>query len=348
MTADRTPGYHVDRRLPPGHLTAALRADARAGLTGEHKHLPPTWFYDARGSKLFEQITRLPEYYPTRAEESILRQRRAQIAELTCAHTLIEFGSGSSEKTRLLLDALTSGPRPPLRHYLPMDVSESAVVAAGEALAHEYPHLRVRAVVSDFDGGTALLREQADSADREEDTDIGPRLVAFLGGTLGNLTPQRRAAFLRGIRTGLRGGDALLLGADLVKDPDVLRRAYDDAQGVTADFNKNLLQVLNRELGADFDPDSFTHTVRYNEPEERIEMRLAARCEQRVALPSLGLTVEFAAGEELLTETSAKFRRAGLNAELTAAGFSVRHCWSDPEERFALLLATPEKRGGRG
>ena len=262
---------HIERCLPDGFLGAALRADAQAGLTAVPKTLPPKWFYDERGSELFEKITLLPEYYPTRAERSILAAAAPAIAAATGASALVELGSGSSEKTRLLLDALREAGS--LRSYVPVDVSESALVGAAHRVLASYPGLTVDAVVSDFEARLGLPAPD------------GPRLVAFLGSTIGNLLPPERAAFLARLRAGLRDGDALLLGTDLVKDPAVLLAAYDDAAGVTAAFNKNVLAVLNAELGADFDPDAFDHMAVWDPEAEWIEMRLRSAEEQVVRLP---------------------------------------------------------------
>jgi L-histidine Nalpha-methyltransferase len=318
---------HVERLLPDGFLARALRRDALAGLTAIPKTLPPKWFYDEWGSELFEKITLLPEYYPTRAERSILAAHAADIAAATGASALVELGSGSSEKTRLLLGALRGAGS--LRSYVPVDVSESALVAAAHRVLASYPGLSVTAVVSDFEEHLGLPATG------------GPRLVAFLGSTIGNLLPPQRAAFLARVRAGLRPGDALLLGTDLVKDPAVLLAAYDDAAGVTAAFNKNVLSVLNSELGADFDPDEFDHVVLWDTEQEWIEMRLRAAQPQTVRLPAIGLTVGFAAGEELRTEVSAKFRQPGVTAELAAAGFALRSWWTDTGGQFALSLSEP-------
>ena len=320
----------LDRRLPPGFLEEALRADARTGLTAEPKSLPPKWFYDAQGSALFDKITELPEYYPTRAEREILRANAAGIAAQTGARTLIELGSGSSDKTRLLLDALRDAGT--LRCYVPVDVSEPALAAAGKALSAEYPGLDVRAVVSDFEERLGF------PADGEAPA---PRLVAFLGSTIGNLEPGQRAAFLARVRDRMRPGDFFLLGTDLVKDPATLVAAYDDESGVTAEFNKNVLAVLNAELGADFDLDAFEHVAVWNADAEWIEMRLRSAMAQTVRLPGIGLTVEFADGEEMRTEVSAKFRREGVAAELAAAGFAMRSWWTDPADQFGLSLSVP-------
>ncbi|OII60221.1 dimethylhistidine N-methyltransferase [Streptomyces sp. CC53] len=316
--------FLLTRTLPEGAAGADLRADVLNGLTRTPKELPPKWFYDARGSELFEEITRLPEYYPTRTERAILTARAAEIAEATGARTLVELGSGSSEKARLLLHAL----RPGLEGYVPVDVSESALTGAAEALTAELPDLRVHALVADFTRGLALPGTP------------GPRLVAFLGGTLGNLLPAQRAAFLRSVRALMEPGDALLLGTDLVKDEGVLVAAYDDAAGVTAAFNKNVLAVLERELGADVDPDDFDHVAVWDPDNEWIEMRLRARHALTVKIPELGLAVPFAAGEDLRTEVSAKFRQERVEAELAAAGLALSRWWTDEKEWFGVSLAT--------
>ena len=326
----------IEHRLPAGYRAASLRADARAGLTATPKTLPPKWFYDAQGSALFEKITELPEYYPTRAERAILRAVAPEIAALTGAAALVELGSGSSEKTRLLLSALRAAGS--LQAYVPVDVSESALVGAEEALAVEYPGLAVHAVVSDFEKYLGL--EQPSSASGG-DAAAGPRLVAFLGSTIGNMVPAERAAFLRRVRASLRPGDSFLLGTDLVKDVGVLVAAYDDSAGVTAAFNKNVLAVLNAELGADFDLDAFEHVAVWDPANEWIEMRLRSTAEQRARVRDLDLDVRFAAGEEMRTEVSAKFRRAGVEAELAAAGLAMRAWWTDPGDQFGLSLSVP-------
>ncbi|MFD4975094.1 L-histidine N(alpha)-methyltransferase [Streptomyces sp. NPDC058424] len=314
--------FHITRTLPEDAMAAALRADVQKGLTSDPKTLPPKWFYDARGSELFEQITELPEYYPTRAEREILADRAAEIADALPARTLVELGSGSSEKTRHLIDAL-----PRLHTYVPVDVSDTALEQAGRALVAERPGLNVHALIADFTAGLPLPHSP------------GPRLLAFLGGTIGNLLPGERAEFLASVRALLSPGDALLLGTDLVKAEDVLVRAYDDAAGVTAAFNKNVLSVVNRELGADFEPDAFDHVALWDTTNEWIEMRLRSRTAQTVKVPALDLAVHFAAGEELRTEVSAKFRKDRVNVELSAAGLELERWWTDGEERFALSLS---------
>ncbi|KIF77976.1 histidyl-tRNA synthetase [Streptomyces sp. 150FB] len=315
--------FELTRTLPEDATGAALRADVLHGLTRTPKILPPKWFYDARGSELFEEITRLDEYYPTRAEREILIARAPMIAAATRASTLVELGSGSSDKTRHLLDAL-----PGLHSYVPVDVSGSALTGAAEALLGERPDLRIHALIADFTAGLVL-----------PDTP-GPRLVVFLGGTVGNLLPDERSAFLTSVRALLAPGDALLLGTDLVKDEAVLVRAYDDEAGVTAEFNKNVLSVINRELGADFDPADFGHVALWNAEQEWIEMRLRARRALTAKIPELDLVVHFAAGEEVRTEVSAKFRQDGVRSELAAAGMELTHWWTDEANRFALSLAT--------
>ena len=315
----------VDTYLTADDAAEALRADAELGLTSTPKWLPPKWFYDARGSELFEDITRLPEYYPTRAEREILHARATEIAQRTGAHTLVELGSGSSEKTRLLLDALRH--HGSLREFVPLDVSGSALREAVDAITADYPGLAIHGVVGDF---TEHLHRVPGEA---------PRLVAFLGGTIGNLLPDERATFLQSMRAVLDGGEWLLLGTDLVKEPDVLVAAYDDAAGVTAEFNRNVLRVLNRELGADFDVEAFSHRAVWDADHEWVEMRLVATREMHVVVPEIGVSVDFARGEEMRTEISAKFRRDGVEAELAVAGFHLDRWWTDEQGRFALTLA---------
>lgn len=313
------------------HLTeldadAALRADARAGLTANPKQLPPKWFYDARGSELFEQITDLPEYYPTRTERALLERSVDEIAVASGADTLVELGSGSSAKTRVLLDAFARAGT--LRQYVPQDVSESALRLAMDALAVEYPDLELHGVVGDF-------TKHLDRLPRGR-----RRMVAFLGGTIGNLVPAERAAFLTQLRSVLQPGEQLLLGTGLVIDEKVLVPAYDDAAGVTAEFNRNVLYVLNRELDADFDPEAFMHVAVWDVEHEWIEMRLRAPRAMTVHVRGLDLTVEFAEGEEMRTEISAKFRPGGVRGWLEATGFEFTRSWTDPDVRFALTLAT--------
>jgi len=315
----------IEVHLSDDHVADALRHDVRTGLSAQPKWLPPKWFYDARGSELFEDITRLPEYYPTRAEAAALREAVGEVAQLTKAATVVELGAGSSEKTRLLLDALASAGS--LQSFVPQDVSASALRATAATIAAEYPDLRVHGVVSDFTEG--LDRLPGDS----------PRLVAFLGGTIGNFLPDERAAFLSSVSAVVEPGEWLLLGTDLVKAPEVLVAAYDDAQGVTAEFNRNVLQVINRELDADFDVDAFEHVAVWDEQNEWIEMRLRATRTMEVDVAGLRMSIGFAQGEQMRTEISAKFRTDGVRDELRAARFDVQARWTDPEGRFAVFLA---------
>ncbi|MEU0470646.1 L-histidine N(alpha)-methyltransferase [Amycolatopsis sp. NPDC006131] len=306
-------------------IAEALRADVREGLSAEQKWLPSKWFYDAAGSRLFEDITALPEYYPTRAEREVLAREAAGIAKITGAHTLVELGSGSSEKTRLLLDGLRD--HGSLRTFVPLDVSEAALAEAVEAIQAGYPGLDVRGVVGDFTEHLGLLPGEP------------PRLVAFLGGTIGNFLPADRGKFLRSVRDVLAAGEWFLLGTDLVKDPETLVRAYDDSAGVTAEFNRNVLRVVNEVLGANFDPDSFEHVAHWDARNEWIEMRLRAPEPMRVSIPGAGMEVSFEPGEHIRTEISAKFRRDGVTAELADAGFEVEHWWTDAAGRFGVSLA---------
>ncbi|MCI4674366.1 L-histidine N(alpha)-methyltransferase [Candidatus Mycolicibacterium alkanivorans] len=317
--------FTLSNYLAADSATRALREDVRTGLGQTPKSLPPKWFYDTVGSDLFDQITRLPEYYPTRAEAQILRARSATIAAETDADTLVELGSGTSEKTRMLLSALRDNAT--LRRFVPFDVDAGALQSAGESLQREYPGLEIEAVCGDFEEHLAKI------------PDGGRRLFVFLGSTIGNLTAGPRAEFLAALADVLEPGDALLLGTDLVKDAGRLVRAYDDSAGVTARFNRNVLAVVNRELDADFDPDAFTHVARWNAAEERIEMWLRATSEQRVYIGALGSAVDFGAGEQMLTEVSCKFRPEAVAAELTGAGLRRTHWWTDDAGEFGLSLA---------
>src|ERR1035437_2830723 len=315
----------IDVHLIPDDAERSLHRDARLGLTSSPKWLQPKWFYDSRGSDLFEEITRLPEYYPTRAESSILAAHAGDIARRSGAHTLVELGSGSSEKTRLLLDALAGAGT--LRQYVPLDVSESALRDAVAAVHGDYPTLAIHGVVADFTQHLDRIPGQT------------PRMIVFLGGTIGNFLPEERAHFLGDLRDTLLPGEWLLLGTDLVKDAGVLVPAYDDAAGVTAEFNRNVLAVLNRELDADFDLENYQHVAIWDAQNEWIEMRLRATDDAKVTLSHLDLDIELQAGEEIRTEISAKFRREGVDGELAKAGFDMDSWWTDPEGRFALSLA---------
>ncbi len=323
MTDTTTP--RVDVHLGPEVLAAALRADVRSGLAAPPRELPPKWFYDERGCALFDEITRLPEYYPTRREREILTREAASIARLTGADTLVELGSGTSEKTRFLLDAMAEGGF--LRRIVVFDVSEPTIRDATTALAGEYPGAEVVGVVGDFDHHLDRLPEE------------GRRLVAFLGSTIGNLRPAERKRFLADVASQMAPGDALLLGTDLVKDRARLEAAYDDRAGVTAAFNRNVLTVLNRELDAGFDPELFDHVARFDEDEEWVELGLRAREAHAVEIPDPGLTVELEDGELVRTEISAKFRREGVEAELAGAGLHLTDWWTDAGGDFALSLS---------
>lgn len=325
MSTSSPSRVRVDVHLGADDLAVALRADARRGLTTTPKILPPKWFYDEEGCRLFDEITRLPEYYPTRTERAILGSRASDIAQHTGADTLVELGSGTSEKTRLLLDALVT--QGTLCRFVPFDVSEPTLRDAAVAIELEYPGVEVHAVVGDFERHLDHVPGG------------GTRLVAFLGSTIGNLEPDARLRFYRAISAGLGPDDAFLLGTDLVKDAARLEAAYDDAAGVTAAFNRNVLAVLNRELGCDFEPQRFTHVARWDPDEEWIEMRLRSDAAQSVQVKALDLQVDFADGEEMRTEISAKFRRERVERELAAAGLALTDWWTDPAGGFALSLS---------
>jgi L-histidine N-alpha-methyltransferase len=313
----------IDLRLPPGG-ERTLREDVLDGLTRPFKEIPPKHFYDARGSQLFEQICELPEYYPTRAERAILAAYAEQIADQTGASELVELGAGYATKTRILLDALE------LERFIPVDVSEATVRECARRLVGEYPRLSVHGLVGDFERHLVHLPEAC-----------GPRLVAFLGGTIGNFPPGTRRRFLRTIARTLGDDGWLLLGTDLVKDPHVLEAAYADSAGVTAQFNLNVLHVMNRELGSDFDPDGFDHVAFWDAEREWIEMRLRSRRRQTVRFPDLDLTVHFGQREELRTEISAKFTPQRVEGDLAAAGLELVEWLTDEDELFALSLARP-------
>jgi L-histidine N-alpha-methyltransferase len=317
----------MDVHLSADDLRGALENDVRTGLTAPHKWLPPVWFYDDRGSQLFDEITRLPEYYLTRAERKLLEDHSPEIATAARADTLVELGAGTCDKSRVLLDAMEATGS--LRRYVPLDVSDGTLWSAATTLADEYPGLLVHAVVGDF-------HLHVDRVPSE-----GRRLIAFLGSTIGNLTPDQRSRFLFDLDCMMAHGDRLLLGTDLVKERSRLLAAYDDAQGVTAAFNRNVLHVLNRELHASFDPDQFEHVALWNEEEKRIEMRLRSMSNQVVSIADLSIDVTFAAGEDLLTEISSKFTRQGVEDELYAAGFLVDSTWEAPGGEFLLTLARP-------
>jgi len=314
----------VDAFLTGADLDTALRSDVARGLTSVPKELPPKWFYDERGSQLFDEITRLEEYYPTRREKEILVARAGDIAAFG-ADTLVELGSGTSEKTRLLLDAMAAAGH--LRGFIPFDVDEVTLRNAAEAVAAEYDGIDVHAIVGDFEHHLGRIPVE------------GQRVIAFLGGTIGNLPPDQRAVFLQLVADDMRAGDAFLLGTDLVKDIDRLEAAYDDSAGVTAEFNRNVLRVVNRRLGADFVPERFTHVARFDKDSEWIEMLLRSDVDQVARVPALELTVSFERGEEMRTEISAKFHRSGVESELATAGLRLVEWWTDSREDFALSLS---------
>jgi L-histidine Nalpha-methyltransferase len=313
----------VDDHLD-AHAATALADDVLDGLTRPFKELPPKWLYDDFGSELFDRICELPEYYPTRTERAILERCAGDVVATTRAQELLELGAGFATKTRVLLDTGA------FTRYLPFDVSACTVRACAGELVQEYPGLAVHGIVGDYE--CHLDRVPAAR---------GPRLAAFLGGTIGNFTPGARRRFLRSVAAELGADGHLLLGTDLVKDVAELEAAYDDAAGVTAAFNRNVLRVLNRELGADFDLDAFEHVAFFDTEHEWVDLRLRARSRQVVSLRALGLTVSFAAREELRTEISAKFTRSRLEADLAAAGLELVRWYTDADQRYALTLSRP-------
>ena len=311
--------------LPPGGPLSGMAADVRAGLTRPFKELSPRYFYDERGSELFEQITELEEYYPTRCEREILQTRAAEICEAANRPaSLIELGSGSARKTRVLLDAMCEASC--LETYCPVDISEEITRETAERIASEYG-IRVRGLVCDFE------------FDLERVPVEGPRVIALLGGTIGNFAPHQRAGFLRRISNLLGPEDRFLLGTDLVKDPAILEAAYNDSAGITAEFNKNVLTVLNRELDADFDIDSFEHVARWDPENLWIDIRLRSVANQVVSVSALDMLAPFGAGEEMRTEISTKFLRQGLEGIYAEAGLELTDWWTDRGGLFALSLA---------
>jgi L-histidine N-alpha-methyltransferase len=312
--------YHRD-----GQEDQAFRDELRAALTETPRRIPSKYFYDERGSELFEAICELPEYYPTRAERAILERHAGEIVRASGCSELVELGPGAATKTRLLLDAMAEAGT--LELYVPFDVSEEMVARVARELAEHYPGLRVHGVVGDFMAHLGKVPEG------------GCRLAAFLGGTIGNLLPEDARAFLARLARRLDPGDGLLLGTDLIKDEAVLEAAYDDAAGVTAEFNRNILQVVNRLTGGDFDPQAFRHRAFYDQERHRIEMRLVAERPQEVRLPALDLTLDIQEGEEILTEISTKYDREKVEALLQRTGFQLERWYTDPQDLFALSLA---------
>jgi L-histidine N-alpha-methyltransferase len=311
--------------LDPDWASGTLVADVRRGLGSHPRTLPPKWLYDDVGSALFDEITKLPEYYPFAAERSILEEHAAEIASASGATTLVELGSGTSEKTRLLLDAFTGTGQ--LTRFAPVDVSEGTLREAADQIARRHPGLEVDAVVGDFTLHLAQLPQG------------GRRMVAFLGGTIGNLYLEERRAFLGALADVLEPGDSVLLGTDLVKSTDRLVAAYHDPGGVTADFVRNSLRVLNRELGADFDLDAFSYVPFWDAHMERMDLRLRSEVPQTVTIPGADLVLDLAVGEEIRVEISTKFRVSKVADELEQAGFGVTRVWTDAPADFALTLA---------
>ena len=321
-----------------------MAEDIRTGLLFEPKDLSPwpKYFYDEKGSEIFEEITDLPEYYQTRTELSILMEKAPEIVARTHCRELVELGSGSASKTRALLDAMIaererSGQETGRVCYVPLDVSESALTGSAKRLLEEYPALEISGFVGDFDHSLERLLARPRAAG-EPEADGSGRLVIFLGGTIGNFTPERRRSFLSKLRTGLEKGDHLLVGIDLVKDPRILEAAYDDAAGVTSRFNKNLLNVLNRKLGGKFDPELFSHRAVYNAEATRIEMWLDSKVAQEVPVTTLGLEVPFEAGEGMRTEISTKFTRESAADMLDEAGLEPLDLYTDDDNLFGLAL----------
>ncbi|MFQ5915170.1 MAG: L-histidine N(alpha)-methyltransferase [Nitrospinota bacterium] len=301
------------------------RAEIRLGLLRRPREISSKFFYDDRGSALFERICDLPEYYPTRTERALLARFAERIVSVSRADVLVELGSGSSSKTSLLLDAMARARR--LSLYVPLDVNESAVQQVAADLTARYGGLRVRGLIGDFMKHLGHI------------PDGGRRLVIFLGGTIGNLRPHEATALLSQVAARMSAGEFFLLGTDLIKDVDRLEAAYNDAQGVTAEFNKNVLSVLNRLVDADFDPDAFEHRSFYNRERNWIEMRLRSTRDQVVRLPGVGMEIAFDRGEEILTEISAKYDRDRVEDLLKKCGFQMVDWLTDPENPFALTIA---------
>jgi len=318
-------GLQVDNWLDDGYFDRNLRKDVTEGLSADFKTLPPKWFYDDVGSAMFDEITRLEEYYPTEAERSILHERAADIAAASGADTLVELGSGTADKTRVLLSAMRASGQ--LVRYVPFDVSEGILRSSAAQLVEEYPGLLIHGVVGDFEHHLTKIPR------------VGKRLTALLGGTVGNFEPKARKAFLADVVSGMNPGDSFLLGTDLVKDRTRLVNAYDDSKGVTAAFNKNVLSVLNKRLGADFDLEAFDHLAFFDEEEEWMDIRLRSNRDQTIRIEGLDMDVHFARGEEMRTEISAKFRQERIAAELAEAGLDLTHWMTDANGDYALSLS---------
>ena len=323
----------IERLDDSGVDPEGMAEDVRAGLLSRPKDLSawPKYLYDERGSEIFEEITELPEYYQTRTEAAILAARSREIVERTRCRELVELGSGSASKTRVLLDAMAAEEADPFR-YVPLDVSESALEGSARRLLEEYPRLEIRGFVGDFEGPLGRVFSG------DEGGEAGGRLVIFLGGTIGNFTPEKRREFLGKLRAGLREGDHLLVGMDLVKNPSVLEAAYDDAKGVTAEFDKNLLRVLNKKLDASFDPELFEHRSVFNREQSRIEMWLHSQVAQKVPVRALDMQAEFEAGEGMRTEISTKFTLESARRMFGEGGFELSELYTDPDDLFGLAL----------
>jgi len=320
--------YLIDIHADERDRQERLENDVRRGLTARRKFLPPKYFYDRPGSLLFERITELPEYYPTRTEAALLGEIVPELFREFLPDELVEIGAGSAEKTRRILDAVSADGRPV--RYLPLDVDRQTLETSAARLLADYARLQVHAVVGDFERDLAHVPPPA-----------GRRLALFLGSTIGNLDPRARRRLLVGLRALLPDRrDRLLLGVDLVKDVKILEAAYDDSAGVTREFNRNILRVVNRGVDGDFDPETFRHCAFYNEVAARIEMHLVTDSAQRVTLRRLGLDVHFRAGESIWTESSYKFTREGVERMLTEAGLTLRTWHVDPSNYFALVWAS--------
>lgn len=325
MSSASTSRLRVDNHLDHGFFERSLRDDVCAGLRRTPKRLPPKWFYDDRGSELFEQITRLTEYYPTEAERSILRDNADDIARASGADTLVELGSGAADKTRVLLDGLSRTGQ--LRSFVPFDVSEGILRSSSADLLEEYPEITIHGVVGDFE---SHLREIPME---------GKKITALLGGTVGNFYPEQRMKFLEDIVAGMKTGDTFLLGTDLVKAIDRVELAYNDPYGITAEFNKNVLYVLNERLDANFDVEAFEHVATFDTVNEWIDIRLRSLKTQDVRIEDLDLDVHFEENEELETEISSKFTKEKVASELAAVGLELVEWWTDERDDYAVSLS---------
>ncbi len=322
------PEPRISVLLDPDWASGSLREDVRRCLGTQPRMLPPKWLYDDVGARLFDEITRLPEYYPTEAERSILASRSSEIVAACDATTFVELGSGTSDKTRLLLDAFDGADR--LEHLVLVDVAEATLREAATDLGQRYPRSQIDAVVGDFTLHLGHLRRLPSA---------GSRMVGFLGSTIGNLYLEERAAFLGALADSLDPGDWLLLGTDLVKPVDRIVAAYNDEEGLTEAFVRNSLVMLNRELGADFDPGAFSYVPLWDARMERMDLRLRAEMPQRVSVAGADIVLDLASGEEIRVEISTKFRLPRIAEDLATAGFMVTDTWTDPAQDYGLTLA---------